>query len=204
MLAQRAEIVVAATAALDAGGIGSPAALSRQRRWRLLFLDARGDLAAVAVARRGKRSGLVVEAHHFRRGEGAWVWDQVGPTLDFTQPTLPPRATSAHGGHSMGTTQNDVRAGDIVGLWHLVAEATQIRTDGRLRSVPSHGWVVTVAPTSGCSTEVLDANDTVIGELRIEDPRRFPRRLRAARWWKRRGHLDRDVWAIDEPGRRSR
>lgn len=204
MLAQRAEIVVAATAALDAGAIGSSAALSRRQRWQLLFLDARDDLAAVAVARRGKRSGLVVEAHHFRRCEGAWVWDQVGSTLEFTQPNLPPRATSEHGGYSMGTTQNDVLAGDIVGLWHLVAEATQIRSDGRHRSVPSHGWVVTVAPTSGCSTEVLDANDTLIGELRIEDQRRFPRRPRAALWWNRRRRRDRDLWFIDEPGRHGR
>lgn len=196
--------MAAATAALDAGGIGSPVAMSRRQRWQLLSLDARGDLAAVAVARRGKRSGLVVEVHRFRRCEGAWVWDRMGPTSDFTEPTLPPRTTSGHHGCSERRTQGNVRTGDSVGLWHLVAQATQIRTGGRTQPVPSHGWVVTVAPATRFSTQVLDAHDTVIGELGIGEPRSIPRRLRAAMWWNRRRHRDTARWFNYAPGRNTK
>ncbi len=204
VLAQRAEIVAGAAAALDADGLGSPKEMSRRQRWRLLGLDVRGDLAAVAVARRGKRTGLVIEAHRFRREEGAWVWDQIGPSSDFSEPVLPPRSTSGHNGCSEGATQGDVRTGDCVGLWLLVSEATRMRRDGRTRDVPAHGWVVTVDRASARSTEVLDVDGNVIGQLRIEEPRRIPRRFRAAMWWKRRRRPDADLWLNDTPDRHGR
>lgn len=201
VLAQRADIVEAATAALDIGGLPPPAEMSRRQRWRLLGLDVRGDLAAVAVARRGKRAGLVVETHRFRRQEGAWVWDQMGPSSDFIEPVLPPRATSGHNGCSESTTQGDVRTGDCVRLWLLVAQATQIRTDGQTRAVPTHGWVVRVDRAADHSTEVLDVRGNVIGQLRIEAPRGIPRRFRAAMWWKRRRRPDDDLWFNYAPDR---
>ena len=194
VLAQRADIVAAATAALDGGGLGSPAELSRRHRWRLLNLDVRGDRAAVAVARRGKRSGLVVEAHRFRRQAGAWVWDEMGPSSDFDEPVLPPRATSGHNGCSASTTQRDVRRGDCVGLWLLVAQATRIRADGQTRDVPAHGWVVTLDRAADQSTEVLDVDGNILGQLRIEAPRRIPPRFRAAMWWAHRRRPDADLW----------
>lgn len=201
MLSQRAAIVAAAAAALDADATCPQTVMSRRQRWQLLDLDRRGDLAAVVVARRGKRSGLVVEVHCFRHLGGAWVWDQMGPTSDFAEPTLPPRATSGHDGWSESRTQSNVQTGASVGLWHLVEQATQIRTDGWQRPVPPHGWVVAVCPANGCTIEVLDADDRVIGELRTEPPRRIPRRCRTARWWNRRRRRDGDLWFNDAPGR---
>ncbi|WP_426573787.1 hypothetical protein [Aquihabitans sp. McL0605] len=173
--------------------------MSRRRRWQLLGLDASGDLAAVAVARRGKRAGLAIEAHRFRRHDGAWVWEQVGPTSDFSEPTLPPRSLSGNDGWSESATQSDVRTGDSVGLWHLVAPATQTRTDGRTRPVPPHGWVVTVDLAAARTTELLDADDEVIGHLEIQDPRSTSRRFRAAMWWNRRRRPGADLWSNDAP-----
>jgi hypothetical protein len=109
--------------------------------------------------------------------------------------------TSGHNGCSGSTTQGDVRTGDCVGLWLLVAQATQIRTDGRTRDVPAHGWVVTVDRAADRRTEVIDVGGNVIGQLRIEAPRRIPRRFRAAMWWKRRRRPDADLWFNYAPDR---
>jgi len=136
VLAQRADIVAAAVVALNAGSVGSPGGLSRRQRWQLLGLDAWCDRAAVSVARRGKRTGLVIEAHCFRRHGDVWVWEEMGPTLDYSRPALPSRAVSGSDGYTDASAQSNVRTGDSVGLWHLVAQAAQTRADGRTRPVP--------------------------------------------------------------------
>ncbi len=163
-------------------------------------MDVGSDLAAVAVARRGKRTGLVVETHCFRRHDDGWIWEEVGPSVDYDEPTLPPRLVTDRGGYSDASERRNVKTGNGIGLWHLVAQAERVRTNGRARVVPPHGWVVTIDPAAEPHSEILDANDLVIGHLTI-DHLRLPWRHRAAMWWNRRRHPDRDQWFNGAPKR---
>lgn len=180
VLAWRREATVAAVEALVRGSINDAPPLSRRHRWDLLDLDVRSDRAAVAVARRGKRTGLTIETLCFRRDDGAWVQGEPGPSTDPEEPFLPKRFPAD--GRQAWTSCSSIGfpAGEHVALWNLVAEAAALRDDGRIRPVPDHGWVVTTQVGRRPTTEVLDTAGDVIGQLRDAVLLTLRHRVRAA------------------------
>lgn len=178
LLAWRRRATVAAVEALERGSIKEAPQLSRRHRWDLLDLDVRSDRAAVAVARRGKRTRLTIETLCFRRDGGAWVEADPGPSTDQEQPFLPERL-STDGPEAWTSCASIGRpAGEHIALWHLVADARALRDDDRIRTVPDHGWVVTTQVGRRQTTEVLDAAGDVMAQLVGGDPT-LRRRVRA-------------------------
>lgn len=193
LLSQQAEIVDAARKAIASGGVSPVSRLTRRRRWTLLTLHATADRAIVLAARRGKRVGLTVEAYRFRRQGDAWVWEEVAPSVEYDEPRLPTRPRGTSGVFTTASTDG------VVGLWHLVGEATWVRTDGQSQPVPDHGWVINVAGRGG-ATEVLDADGVVLGLL--EEGGRLltiPRPVRLVMSWHDRRRAYEKRWFNHSP-----
>lgn len=163
---QHSRIVEAAQAVLDSEGTTAPRPLSRRSRWQVIAVDVRPDLAAVAVARRGKRAGLSIETHVFRRAGGEWAWADIGAVWDSEEVALPQRLSHDELTVAMGSA---VAASGCDGIWtdlyQLPREAAWLREADRLDGVPTHGWVVRVRSGPKVPTDVLDVDEQVLGRL---------------------------------------
>jgi hypothetical protein len=163
---ERLQMIEAARGALDSDTVGTTRSLSRRCRWQVLARDVRGDLAIVAVARRGKRAGLTIETHCFGHEGNAWTWKDQGPAKNFDDVDLPPRRSIPRDTFSEASVHGGDTTGSQTELWLLTREAAWVREGDRIEPVPDHGWVVRIRSALDVGrSEVLDVDGAVIGHL---------------------------------------
>ena len=144
---------------------------SRRHRHRILAVDSEGDVAAVLVATRGKRSERSETAHLYRRDGGRWSWYGSVGSSD-SEPRVPDRSTiertaievggrgsSGGGAFSRPVCAATVRAGEDIAV---------LEWRGVVRPVLPSGFAVVVWRGRRAPTVVgLDADGTAITEVAL-------------------------------------
>lgn len=160
------EVLAECVATLERRAVDDTIRLSRRHRWKPLAVDIDGDLGAVAVATRGKRSGQGIWWVVGRRSGGTWTVEPAGGGGHDGDPTLEERPAGPEA--PVWRFRNAGGVGVRYALVQVRDDVVEAAWRGRRHRVAEHGLVAVVWRGSGRGPSLVFHDDvgSILGSCR--------------------------------------